>query len=71
MFLWRDKDRSGDDSEADGEVVNPKLAKHRNGPTGEVVFGSASARRASSATRASGSPKPADHERQIKPRRDS
>ena len=35
MFLWRDKDRS-DDQDADGEVIKLKLAKHRNGPTGEV-----------------------------------
>ena len=36
LFLWRDKDRAGDDQDSDGEVVNLKLAKHRNGPTGEV-----------------------------------
>jgi replicative DNA helicase len=37
MFLWRDKERSGpEDQEADGEVINLKLAKHRNGPTGEI-----------------------------------
>jgi replicative DNA helicase len=36
LFLWRDKERSGEDQDADGEVVNLKLAKHRNGPTGEV-----------------------------------
>ena len=37
LFLWRDKERSGtEDQDAEGEVVNLKLAKHRNGPTGEV-----------------------------------
>jgi len=36
LFLWRDKDRATDDQDADGEVVNMKLAKHRNGPTGEM-----------------------------------
>jgi len=36
MFLWRDKERGQDDQEQDGEVVNLKLAKHRNGPTGEI-----------------------------------
>ncbi len=36
LFLWREKERGSDDGEADGEVVNLKLAKHRNGPTGEV-----------------------------------
>ena len=36
MFLWREKERGSDDAETDGEVVTLKLAKHRNGPTGEV-----------------------------------
>jgi replicative DNA helicase len=36
MFLWRDKERGQDDHEQDGEVVNLRLAKHRNGPTGEI-----------------------------------
>ena len=36
LFLWRDKERSNEDQDADGEVINLKLAKHRNGPTGEV-----------------------------------
>jgi replicative DNA helicase len=36
MFLWRDKERGADDQETDGEIINLKLAKHRNGPTGEV-----------------------------------
>jgi replicative DNA helicase len=36
LFLWRDKERAGEEGESDGEVVNLKLAKHRNGPTGEV-----------------------------------
>ena len=36
MFLWRDKERGADDQEQDGEVINLKLAKHRNGPTGEI-----------------------------------
>jgi replicative DNA helicase len=34
LFLYRDKERSGD--EADGEVIKLKLAKHRNGPTGDL-----------------------------------
>jgi replicative DNA helicase len=36
LFLWREKERGADDSETDGEVIKLKLAKHRNGPTGEV-----------------------------------
>jgi replicative DNA helicase len=36
MFLWREKDRGADDQDQEGEVINLKLAKHRNGPTGEV-----------------------------------
>ena len=36
MFLWREKDKPGDEQDADGEVINLKLAKHRNGPTGDV-----------------------------------
>jgi replicative DNA helicase len=38
LFLWRDKgdrDRAGQ-NESDGEIVNLRLAKHRNGPTGEI-----------------------------------
>jgi len=36
LFLWREKERGSDDQEQDGEVVKLKLAKHRNGPTGEI-----------------------------------
>ncbi len=36
MFLYREKERGSDDQQADGEVVKLKLAKHRNGPTGEI-----------------------------------
>jgi len=36
LFLWREKERGADDQEQDGEVVKLKLAKHRNGPTGEI-----------------------------------
>jgi replicative DNA helicase len=36
VFLWREKDRAGEEQDADGEVVKIKLAKHRNGPTGEI-----------------------------------
>ena len=36
MFLWREKERGGDDQDRDGEVINLRLAKHRNGPTGET-----------------------------------
>jgi replicative DNA helicase len=36
MFLWREKERAGEEQDADGEVINLKLAKHRNGPTGEI-----------------------------------
>jgi len=38
MFLWREKDRGTDDGEADGEMVKLKLAKHRNGPTGDAML---------------------------------
>jgi replicative DNA helicase len=36
VFLWREKDRAQDDQDADGEVINVHLAKHRNGPTGQL-----------------------------------
>ena len=36
LFLWREKERGAEDQDADGEVINLKLAKHRNGPTGEL-----------------------------------
>ena len=37
LFLWREKERGGtDEPESDGEVIKVKLAKHRNGPTGEI-----------------------------------
>jgi replicative DNA helicase len=36
MFLWREKERGSEDQDSDGEVVNLKLAKHRNGPTGDA-----------------------------------
>jgi replicative DNA helicase len=36
LFLWREKERGADDQDADGEVINLRLAKHRNGPTGEI-----------------------------------
>lgn len=36
MFLYREKERGADDAQLDGEVVKLKLAKHRNGPTGEI-----------------------------------
>ena len=37
IFLWREKDKAGEEQQdADGEVINIKLAKHRNGPTGDI-----------------------------------
>jgi replicative DNA helicase len=38
MFLWREKERADEEGGADedGEVINLKLAKHRNGPTGDM-----------------------------------
>ncbi len=36
MFLYRERDRGSDDQQSEGEVVKLKLAKHRNGPTGEI-----------------------------------
>ena len=36
MFLYREKERGADDQNTEGEVVKLKLAKHRNGPTGEI-----------------------------------
>ncbi len=36
LFLWREKERGAEDNDAEGEVVNLRLAKHRNGPTGEI-----------------------------------
>jgi replicative DNA helicase len=36
MFLWREKERGGEEEDPDGEVINLRLAKHRNGPTGDT-----------------------------------
>ncbi len=36
MFLWREKERGGEDEDPEGEVINLRLAKHRNGPTGDT-----------------------------------
>src|SRR6266566_5963786 len=36
VFLWREKEKAGEDADIDGEVINAKLAKHRNGPTGDI-----------------------------------
>jgi replicative DNA helicase len=37
VMLWRDKEKPGEDQDdSEGEIVNLKLAKHRNGPTGEI-----------------------------------
>ena len=37
VFLWREKEKPEQESEGvDGEVINVKLAKHRNGPTGDI-----------------------------------
>src|SRR5205809_1426128 len=36
LFLWREKERVQEDGDAEGEVINVKLAKHRNGPTGDI-----------------------------------
>jgi len=36
IFLWREKDKASEEQDLDGEVINVKLAKHRNGPTGEI-----------------------------------
>jgi replicative DNA helicase len=36
VFLWREKERAAEDQDADGEVINVHLAKHRNGPTGQL-----------------------------------
>jgi len=35
IFLWREKERGGEDEDPEGEVINLRLAKHRNGPTGD------------------------------------
>ena len=36
LFLWREKERAAEEEGSDGELINLKLAKHRNGPTGDV-----------------------------------
>jgi replicative DNA helicase len=38
LFLYREKERAAgeDGGDLDGEVINLKLAKHRNGPTGDI-----------------------------------
>ena len=35
LMLWRENERTEESRSTDGEVVNLKIAKHRNGPTGE------------------------------------
>src|SRR3954470_20476329 len=36
IFLYRENERAAEDGDVDGEVINVKLAKHRNGPTGDI-----------------------------------
>jgi replicative DNA helicase len=38
IFLWREPDRTGETHAVEQEEVKLKLAKHRNGPTGEIVL---------------------------------
>jgi replicative DNA helicase len=38
IFLWREPDRAAETQAVDQEEVKLKLAKHRNGPTGEIVL---------------------------------
>ena len=38
LFLWREQERSGDGHAAEQEEIRLKLAKHRNGPTGEIAL---------------------------------
>jgi replicative DNA helicase len=38
IFLWREQERSGEQHAVDQEEIKLKLAKHRNGPTGEIVL---------------------------------
>ena len=36
MFLWREKERAARTRTPTAKIVNLRLAKHRNGPTGET-----------------------------------
>ncbi len=36
VFLYREKDRNPEDGPSDREIIKLKLAKHRNGPTGDI-----------------------------------
>ena len=36
LFLWREAERQGESHGAEQEEIKLKLAKHRNGPTGEI-----------------------------------
>lgn len=38
LFLWREAERSGEAHAAEQEEIKLKLAKHRNGPTGEITL---------------------------------
>jgi replicative DNA helicase len=38
IFLWREQERTGEAHSVDQEEIKLKLAKHRNGPTGEIVL---------------------------------
>jgi replicative DNA helicase len=36
MFLWREKGIPSEEQNLDGEIINLRLSKHRNGPTGGI-----------------------------------
>jgi replicative DNA helicase len=38
LFLWREQDRTGEGHSQEQEEIKLKLAKHRNGPTGEITL---------------------------------
>ncbi|MGH2406916.1 MAG: replicative DNA helicase [Candidatus Limnocylindrales bacterium] len=38
VFLWKEREAGPTEPDADGEIVKVKLAKHRNGPTGDLAL---------------------------------
>jgi len=38
IFLWKEREAGGAEPDPEGEIIKVKLAKHRNGPTGDLAL---------------------------------
>jgi replicative DNA helicase len=38
IFLWKEREVGGAEPDPEGEIIKVKLAKHRNGPTGDLAL---------------------------------